>query len=70
MGHQISVKCSSLHKKPELTEISYTRHLERDSALLCVTDVIARKKEDDVCELRTESPKVPFSSTLNCEPQL
>lgn len=57
-------------QKLELTEISYTRHLERDSALLCVTDVSVRKKEDDVCELRTESPKVIFFSTLNCEPQL
>lgn len=55
-------------QKHELTEISYTRHLERDSALLCVTDVSVRKKEDDACEFRTESPKVLFFSTLNCEP--
>lgn len=49
LRYQISTFFFKSVQKSELTEESHARHLKGDDALLCITGVNVRKKQDKVC---------------------
>lgn len=49
LRYQISTFFFKSVQKSELTEVSHARHLKGDDALLCITGVNVRKKQDKVC---------------------